>query len=88
MQSFLGVLVAILGNLCISVALNIQKYVHNSIKDGLLISTEPTSYTSKPLWWLGIAVMAIGELGNFIAYSLAPAILVIPLGTVALVNST
>ncbi|KAJ1526474.1 hypothetical protein HK096_011658, partial [Nowakowskiella sp. JEL0078] len=36
-------------------------------------------------WWLGMALMAIGECGNFAAYGFAPAVLVAPLGTVALI---
>lgn len=43
------------------------------------------SYLSSKLWWLGLLVMILGELGNFIAYGFAPAVLVAPLGTVALV---
>ncbi|PLW45306.1 hypothetical protein PCANC_16929 [Puccinia coronata f. sp. avenae] len=43
------------------------------------------SYLSSPLWWLGFVLMSTGELGNFISYGFAPASIVAPLGTVALV---
>ena len=163
-KSIIGVIVAILGNIGIAVALNMQKRAHNSLKlkmemveerrrrrtgaesgvnehstdtliQGLslggggeevvlsmteeeedsplllsdedhatLPSTSPhlgddqrdkyisgngndtqASYLSSKLWWLGLLVMILGELGNFIAYGFAPAVLVAPLGTVALV---
>lgn len=84
------------GNLCISVALNIQKYVHNKIADKeleplLLESEEYESqivepvYYKESLWWLGQFMITVGEIGNFVAYGFSSAILVAPLGTVALV---
>uniref|UniRef100_V5E6D6 DUF803-domain-containing protein n=1 Tax=Kalmanozyma brasiliensis (strain GHG001) TaxID=1365824 RepID=V5E6D6_KALBG len=39
------------------------------------------------LWWLGLALMTIGEGGNFISYGFAPASLVAPLGAVALLSN-
>lgn len=62
-------------------------------------------YIKSPLWWLGISLLVLGELGNFVvraravprrvrgtytmgerqAYGFAPASVVAPLGTVALV---
>jgi len=47
----------------------------------------PLSYLSSPLWWLGFVLMSAGELGNFVSYGFAPASLVAPLGTVALVGN-
>jgi drug/metabolite transporter (DMT)-like permease len=69
------------GNICISVALNIQKHVHNTIEG------QDDHYLQNKLWWLGFAVMILGELGNFAAYGFAPAVLVAPLGTVALISN-
>lgn len=96
--STIGVFVSIVGNLLISVALNLQKYVHNSILSSLetrslLTSTsissknDTLSYLNYPVWWLGLLVLAVGELGNFIAYGYASAILIAPLGTVALISN-
>ncbi|KAK0521674.1 hypothetical protein OC835_006811 [Tilletia horrida] len=39
------------------------------------------------LWWCGIALMTLGEAGNFISYGFAPASLVAPLGAVALLSN-
>ena len=46
-----------------------------------------TSYLQSPYWWLGIALMTVGEAGNFLAYGFAPASIVSPLGVVALVSN-
>ncbi|KAJ3355360.1 hypothetical protein HDU91_005679 [Kappamyces sp. JEL0680] len=113
-HSIIGVAVAILGNILISLALNVQKYAHNSLlitpgtivydsdshydgeRRGLLPQTLALpeaeaadlpvagSYLSSKFWWLGVLLMVLGECGNFVAYGFAPAVLVAPLGTVAL----
>lgn len=72
-SAIIGALVAITGNILISFALNIQKYVHNAL-------SPETKYYSSKMWWVGLSVMFCGELGNFAAYGFAPAILVAPLG--------
>lgn len=56
----------------------------------LLVVTEassvpPESYLRSKLWWLGITVMIIGEVGNFMAYGFGPASVVAPLGTTTVV---
>lgn len=82
-HSIIGVGVAIIGNIFISVSLNLQKYAHNKIS----LQGNPVSYLHSKTWWLGIAIMIIGEMGNFAAYGFAPAVLVSPLGTVALISN-
>lgn len=42
-------------------------------------------YLRLPKWWLGITLMGLGELTNFVAYIFAPAILVTPLGVFSIV---
>ncbi|GAB1607182.1 hypothetical protein Ahia01_001001400 [Argonauta hians] len=78
---FIGCSLAIVGNLLISVSLNLQKYSHmkNSVTDS------PKHYLKDPLWWLGLFLMGLGETGNFSAYGYAPASLVAPLGTTTVV---
>ena len=49
--------------------------------------TEGKTYLKSPIWWLGIAMMTVGEAGNFLAYGFAPASIVSPLGVVALVSN-
>ncbi|ORY49350.1 DUF803-domain-containing protein [Rhizoclosmatium globosum] len=45
------------------------------------------SYLSSPLWWIGLLLMALGEICNFGAYAFVPAILVTPLGALSVVIS-
>lgn len=139
-SSLIGIVTAIIGNILISFALNIQRYAHirlhreklarrekskspsrsnngygtngrNPIgeeegqagSEDLSRSFESSSsrssgdqndgrkrdptYLQSPYWWGGIALMTIGETGNFLAYGFAPASIVSPLGVVALVSN-
>lgn len=49
-------------------------------------SSQP-NYLKSSLWWLGAALMTVGEIGNFVAYGFAPASIVSPLGVLALVSN-
>uniref|UniRef100_A0A671PCL3 NIPA like domain containing 2 n=1 Tax=Sinocyclocheilus anshuiensis TaxID=1608454 RepID=A0A671PCL3_9TELE len=71
------------GNFLISISLNIQKYTHVRQSQR---GTKPY-YTSR-LWWCGILLMGLGELGNFAAYGFAPASLIAPLGSVSVIGKT
>ncbi|KAI8336332.1 magnesium transporter NIPA-domain-containing protein [Chlamydoabsidia padenii] len=44
-----------------------------------------SEYLRSKLWWLGISLMILGEVGNFVAYGFAPASTIAPLGTTTLV---
>ena len=59
-----------------------QRYTH--VKNESI--AVPVHYTRDPLWWLGLFLMACGEIGNFSAYGFAPASLVAPLGTTTVVG--
>ncbi|KAI9481104.1 MAG: magnesium transporter NIPA-domain-containing protein [Benjaminiella poitrasii] len=48
-------------------------------------SGDNTDYLKSKLWWLGILLMILGEVGNFVAYGFAPASTIAPLGTTTLV---
>ncbi|KIW48628.1 uncharacterized protein PV06_01198 [Exophiala oligosperma] len=45
------------------------------------------SYLRSPVWWFGLVLMIVGEIGNFLAYGFAPASIVSPLGVVALISN-
>ncbi|XP_021772154.1 probable magnesium transporter NIPA6 isoform X1 [Chenopodium quinoa] len=45
------------------------------------------TYLFEPLWWLGLFMMIVGEVANFVAYAFAPAILVTPLGALSIIVS-
>ncbi|KIY34084.1 hypothetical protein I305_03436 [Cryptococcus gattii E566] len=56
------------------------------ITDGRDIGkVEEGMYLKSKLWWLGMVLIAVGEGGNFLSYGFAPASVVAPLGTVALI---
>ncbi|XP_078397231.1 NIPA-like protein 2 isoform X2 [Cetorhinus maximus] len=80
----LGTVLAITGNVLISISLNIQKYTHVR----LLCQESPMPYYKSKLWWCGIVLMGMGELGNFAAYGFAPATLVAPLGCVSVIGGS
>ncbi|KAH9938496.1 magnesium transporter NIPA-domain-containing protein [Fomitopsis serialis] len=134
--TFAGIVVAISGNVVISLALNCQKLAHKRLEEERTtkgdelqsrtasgertprISHDPCAHASRShpahangeerrrttssesktqdtgnesdylkskLWWFGFILMNIGELGNFISYAFAPASVVAPLGTFALI---
>lgn len=43
-------------------------------------------YYTSAMWWCGVVLMGIGELGNFAAYGFAPASLIAPLGCVSVIG--
>ncbi|KAI6075175.1 NIPA-like protein 2 [Aix galericulata] len=79
----LGVLLAAASNFLISVSLSIQKCAHLR----LACQTEPKPYYTSKLWWCGIILLGLGEVGNFTAYGFAPIALVAPLGCVSVIGT-
>ncbi|GLB33645.1 putative magnesium transporter NIPA [Lyophyllum shimeji] len=53
-------------------------------KQDILEEGNETAYLKSKLWWSGFLLMNVGEMGNFISYAWAPASVVAPLGTFAL----
>ncbi|NXP27321.1 NPAL2 protein, partial [Scytalopus superciliaris] len=79
----LGVLLAAASNFLISISLNIQKCAHLR----LVCQSELQPYYTSKLWWCGIALLGLGEVGNFVAYGFAPVVIVAPLGCVSVIGS-
>lgn len=78
----LGIVISICGNVLISISLNIQKFAHvRQAQRG----SKP--YYTSGMWWSGVVLMGVGELGNFAAYGFAPASLIAPLGCVSVIAS-
>ncbi|KAG8891088.1 hypothetical protein FRB98_000097 [Tulasnella sp. 332] len=46
---------------------------------------DETEYLKSGLWWIGLLLLNVGEFGNFLSYAFAPASVVAPLGSFALV---
>ena len=63
---------------------NTQKYAQNQNE---MRGAAKLSYLKLKLWWIGLALMAVGETGNFLAYAYAPATVVAPLGAVSVVSN-
>ncbi|XP_077349212.1 NIPA-like protein 2 isoform X1 [Lithobates pipiens] len=82
-NEILGIILSIVGSFLISISLNLQKYTHVR----LARQENPIPYYRSKLWWCGMLLMGIGELGNFAAYGFAPATLIAPLGCVAVIGS-
>ncbi|XP_073535708.1 NIPA-like protein 2 isoform X1 [Phyllobates terribilis] len=78
-----GIILSIAGSFLISISLNLQKYTHVRLAQ----RQDPLPYYKSKLWWCGVLLMGIGELGNFAAYGFAPATLIAPLGCVAVIGS-
>ncbi|KAF9222071.1 DUF803-domain-containing protein [Gyrodon lividus] len=57
-----------------------KAHLQESDEDG-----NESDYLYSKLWWMGFILMNVGETGNFISYAFAPASVVAPLGTFALV---
>ena len=83
-QEKVGIILALSGNVLISVSLNTQKYAHNANEAR---GTAKVSYLRLKLWWIGMGLMALGETGNFLAYAYAPATVVAPLGAVSVISN-
>ncbi|KAF9469043.1 magnesium transporter NIPA-domain-containing protein [Collybia nuda] len=56
----------------------------NTHSPDVLEQGNESDYLKSKLWWLGFLLMNVGETGNFISYAWAPASVVAPLGTFAL----
>jgi drug/metabolite transporter (DMT)-like permease len=95
-NSVIGISLAVGANFLVSVSLNVQKYAHN--KNAQVLSQKAIAmcresdtfaqnlpYTKLPLWWLGMVLNALGELGNLLALGFAPASVVTPVGAVGVV---
>ncbi|XP_054459504.1 magnesium transporter NIPA1 [Anoplopoma fimbria] len=69
-----GVLVAVLSSLISGSTFVLQK-------KGILRSRDRGgSYLTDVVWWCGTLTMIVGQIGNFLAYNVAPAVIVTPLG--------
>ncbi|KAI6047329.1 magnesium transporter NIPA-domain-containing protein [Pisolithus marmoratus] len=73
-----------------STAISVGAFLHRKpqvkgASSGQSDDDNESDYLRSKLWWLGFILMNLGEVGNFISYAFAPASIVAPLGTFALV---
>lgn len=85
-DKYIGLALAMSSSLAIGTSFIITKkgLIDTSARLGADAATEH-KYLQNPIWWAGIATMAIGEVANFAAYTFAPAILVTPLGALSVI---
>jgi len=78
----LGVSLAVVGNTLIACSLTLQKYcVNKEVETGVKTS-------AMPLFWLALAGMIGGEVGNFTAFGFASQTVVSPLGAFSVIVNT
>ncbi|XP_077587555.1 NIPA-like protein 3 [Stigmatopora nigra] len=82
-NNLIGTLLALFGNVLVSISLNIQKYGHVSIGG----TKDPRIFYYTKTWWFGFLLTTLGEAANFVSYSFAPLSLVAPLNVVSIITS-
>ncbi|VEU21014.1 DEKNAAC101966 [Brettanomyces naardenensis] len=80
-EKYIGLALAISSSFAIGSSFVLTKL--GLLKDGS--RGESYTYVRNPIWILGTALMAIGEIANFAAYTFAPPILVTPLGALSVI---
>ncbi|MBN3312687.1 NPAL3 protein, partial [Atractosteus spatula] len=83
-ENLIGTLLAIFGNLLISISLSVQKYAHMHLAG----TKDPQPFYHTKTWWLGLVLSFLGEVGIFVAYAFAPVSLVAPLNAVSVIASS
>ncbi|BFZ55608.1 hypothetical protein PYCC9005_002649 [Savitreella phatthalungensis] len=87
-NKIVGLTLAILSGFFIGVSFVFKKkgLLAATAKSGLAAG-EGHAYLRNWMWWLGMTLMIIGEICNFVAYAFTEAILVTPLGALSVVVS-
>ncbi|KAJ7989249.1 hypothetical protein DPEC_G00317530 [Dallia pectoralis] len=83
-ENLIGTLLAILGNLLVSVAVSIQKYSHVTLAG----TKDPRAFYRTKTWWCGLVLTVLGESTNFASYAFAPLSLIAPLNAVSVTASS
>ncbi|XP_026165619.1 NIPA-like protein 3 [Mastacembelus armatus] len=83
-DNLIGTLLAIFGNVLVSISLSIQKYSHVMLAG----AKDPRAFYRTKTWWCGFVLTCLGEGANFVSYAFAPLALVAPLNGVSVVTST
>ncbi|XP_060591787.1 magnesium transporter NIPA3-like [Ruditapes philippinarum] len=64
-----------------------KKGLLNASQKGSRAGDGGFAYLKQFLWWMGMILMIVGEIMNFLAYLFAPATLVTPLGALSVITS-
>lgn len=86
-EKYIGLGLALASSLLIGTSFILTKKGLLQAQEGVPKQAGETyHYLKNAIWWAGLAMMILGEITNFAAYSFAPAILVTPLGTLRASN--
>uniref|UniRef100_A0A1A8RX81 NIPA-like domain containing 3 n=1 Tax=Nothobranchius rachovii TaxID=451742 RepID=A0A1A8RX81_9TELE len=83
-DNLIGTLLAIFGNLIVSISLSIQKYSHVT----LAVTKEQRTFYQTKTWWFGFVFICVGEGANFVSYAFAPLAVIAPLNAVSVLTSS
>lgn len=83
-DNLIGTLLAIFGNLLVSISLTIQKLSHVTLAG----TNDPRAFYRTKTWWCGFILACLGESANFTSYAFAPLCLVAPLNAVSILTSS
>lgn len=83
-DNLIGTLLAIFGNVLVSISLSIQKYSHVTLAG----TKDLRAFYRTKTWWCGFVLTCLGEGANFISYAFAPLALVAPLNAVSVLTSS
>ncbi|XP_030642272.1 NIPA-like protein 3 [Chanos chanos] len=83
-ENLIGTLLAIFGNLLVSISVSIQKYSHVALAG----TKDPRAYYRTKTWWSGLVLMFLGEATLFVSYAFAPLSLIAPLNAVSIIASS
>lgn len=83
-DNLIGTLLAIFGNLLVSISLSIQKYSHVTLAG----TKDQRAFYRTKTWWSGFVFTCLGEAANFVSYAFAPLALVAPLNAVSVLTSS
>uniref|UniRef100_A0A1A8IS54 NIPA-like domain containing 3 n=2 Tax=Nothobranchius kuhntae TaxID=321403 RepID=A0A1A8IS54_NOTKU len=83
-DNLIGTLLAIFGNLIVSISLSIQKYSHVT----LAVTKEQRTFYQTKTWWFGFVFICVGEGANFVSYAFAPLAVIAPLNAVSILTSS
>ncbi|XP_071384203.1 NIPA-like protein 3 [Centroberyx affinis] len=83
-DNLIGTLLAIFGNVLVSISLSVQKYSHVTLAG----TKDPRAFYRTKTWWCGLVLTCLGEGANFLSYAFAPLALVAPLNAVSVLTSS
>ncbi|KAM6916947.1 NIPA-like protein 3 [Lycodopsis pacificus] len=83
-DNLIGTLLAIFGNVLVSISLCIQKYSHVKLAG----TKDLRAFYHTKTWWGGFVLMCLGEGANFVSYAFAPLALVSTLNAVSVLTSS